>query len=196
MALLSSRLAPFSPASALSERIRSSLSFAFVSFDNSSSLLTLAPPFTLVSPVPAIDERGAAEDLRNFAQLYDRSDKGLDARPLESHPGSFDLALLPLSLIEAGGQLADEATTDVLADHAAIDLAASGVVVSPPLTVLPAHRYLPLRSRRARKQVTQRQQRHCRLSCRLATVSPSDDDVAIRVEGHLGDVVLFLSLRR
>jgi hypothetical protein len=150
----------------------------------------------LVSTVPTIDERGVTEDLRDIAQLYYRGDKALDARSLEPFHGSFDLALLSLSLIEAGGQLADDATTDVLADHAAIDLAASGVVVPTPLAVLPAHSYLPLRSRRARKQVTQRQQRHCCLSRRLAPVSPSDDDVAIRVVGHLGDVVLFLSLRR
>src|SRR5215204_2995179 len=110
MAFLSSRLAPFSPASAFSERIRSSLSLALVSFGNSSSLLTLAPPFPLVSPVPAVDESCAAEDLRNLVLLYDQGDKGLDARPLEPLHGGFDFALRPLSLIEAGGQLADEAT--------------------------------------------------------------------------------------
>src|SRR5829696_1374508 len=149
MALLSSRLAPFSPASAFSERIRSSLSFATVSSENSSSSGTLAPPFPLVSPVPAIDERGVTEDFRNFTQLYDRSDEGFDAHPLEPHPGGVDLAFLPLSLIEASGQLANEAATDVLADYAAIDLAAPGVVASAPFAVLPAHRYEPLRMRRA-----------------------------------------------
>jgi hypothetical protein len=91
------------------------------------------------------------EDLRDFAQLYDRSDEGLDVRPLEPHPGGFDLAFLPLSLIEASGQLADEAATDILTDHSAIDLAAPGVVAPAPFAVLPAHRYEPLRKRRVRE---------------------------------------------
>ena len=79
------------------------------------------------------------EKLRQLAKLHDRSGQILQALHFRSTDGGFRLPTLSLLGVCAGGELADEASADVLADHPSADLVAPRVVALATLPSLPSH---------------------------------------------------------